>query len=250
MKLTFYIDYRTNWGESVYLIDCNSADKDGSHAIKMDFDGMSTWFYTLTLPDSVKEFTYCYVVKSDIGQQPCRREWGKPHHVLLGKGLDCDVFDKWQDEPVDSSFYSSAFTESIFAGTRSQAPILGDKGCVLFKMNAPVVGPNEVLAVVGSNEMLGNWNPEQAIILNNYNFPEWSFCLDLSLVKYPFEYKFLILKKDTHEVVAWENRDNRTFDKLSNKIGPGLTVIRIPDFVISRHIESFVSSCIILSSLL
>ena len=50
MKLTFYIDYRTNWGESVYLIDCNSADKDGSHAIKMDFDGMSTWFYTLTLP--------------------------------------------------------------------------------------------------------------------------------------------------------------------------------------------------------
>ena len=234
MKLTFYIDYRTNWGESIYLIDCNSADKDGSHAIKMDFDGMSTWFYTLTLPDSVKEFTYCYVVKSDIGQQPCRREWGKPHHVLLGKGLDCDVFDKWQDEPVDSSFYSSAFTESIFAGTRSQAPILGDKGCVLFKMNAPVVGPNEVLAVVGSNEMLGNWNPEQAIILNNYNFPEWSFCLDLSLVKYPFEYKFLILKKDTHEVVAWENRDNRTFDKLSNKIGPGLTVIRIPDFVNPR----------------
>ena len=26
MKLTFYIDYRTNWGESVYLASCNSIE--------------------------------------------------------------------------------------------------------------------------------------------------------------------------------------------------------------------------------
>lgn len=94
MKLTFYIDYRTNWGESVYLVSCNSIGNENDHMIKMDFDGQSTWSYTLTLPDSMNEFTYCYVVKNDFSQF-VRNEFGKPHCLLLTSGIDCEIHDIW-----------------------------------------------------------------------------------------------------------------------------------------------------------
>ena len=229
MKLTFYIDYRTNWGESVYLVSCNSIGNENDHMIKMDFDGQSTWSYTLTLPDSMNEFTYCYVVKNDFSQF-VRNEFGKPHCLLLTSGIDCEIHDIWQDVPADKPFYSSAFTQGIFSREKTPAPITGNAGEILFRINAPIIKRDEVLAVSGSNEALGKWNPKMAVILNDYSFPQWFFAIKVADIDAPFEYKFLILKKDTHEVVAWENCNNRYFNPLDYKIGQGLTFITLHAF--------------------
>ena len=229
MKLTFYIDYRTNWGESVYLVSCNSIGNENDHMIKMDFDGQSTWSYTLTLPDSMNEFTYCYVVKNDFSQF-VRNEFGKPHCLLLTSGIDCEIHDIWQDVPADKPFYSSAFTQGIFSREKTPAPITGNAGEILFRINAPIIKRDEVLAVSGSNEALGKWNPKMAVILNDYSFPQWFFAIKVADIDAPFEYKFLILKKDTHEVVAWENCNNRYFNPLDSKIGQGLTFITLHAF--------------------
>ncbi len=229
MKLTFYIDYRTNWGESVYLVSCNSIGNDEEHLIKMDFDGQSTWSYTLTLPDSMKEFTYCYVVKNDFSQF-VRNEFGKPHCLLLTSGIDCEIHDIWQDVPADKPFYSSAFTQGIFSREKTPSPITGNAGEILFRINAPIIKHDEVLAVSGSNEALGKWNPKMAVILNDYSFPQWFFAMKVADIDGPFEYKFLILKKDTHEVVAWENCNNRYFNPIYYKIGQGLTFITLHGF--------------------
>ena len=229
MKLTFYIDYRTNWGESVYLVSCNSIGNENDHMIKMDFDGQSTWSYTLTLPDSMNEFTYCYVVKNDFSQF-VRNEFGKPHCLLLTSGIDCEIHDIWQDVPADKPFYSSAFTQGIFSREKTPAPITGNAGEILFRINAPIIKRDEVLAVSGSNEALGKWNPKMAVILNDYSFPQWFFAIKVADIDAPFEYKFLILKKDTHEVVAWENCNNRYFNPLDYKIGQGLTFMTLHAF--------------------
>ena len=229
MKLTFYIDYRTNWGESVYLVSCNSIADEENHLIKMDFDGISTWSYTLTLPDSMKEFTYCYIVKSDFNTN-VRHEFGKPHCLMLSNDVDCEIHDIWQDAPDDKSFYSSAFTQGIFFFDKVKTPIIGNSGEILFRINAPVIKRDETLAVSGSCEILGEWNPQRALILNDYSFPQWFFSINVADITAPFEYKFLILKKDTHEVVAWENRNNRYFDPVAYNIGKGLTFITLHEF--------------------
>ena len=229
MKLTFYIDYRTNWGESVYLVSCNSIADEENHLIKMDFDGISTWSYTLTLPDSMKEFTYCYIVKSDFNTN-VRHEFGKPHCLMLSNDVDCEIHDIWQDAPDDKPFYSSAFTQGIFSREKVKTPIIGNSGEILFRINAPVIKRDETLAVSGSCEILGEWNPQRALILNDYSFPQWFFSINVADITAPFEYKFLILKKDTHEVVAWENRNNRYFDPVAYNIGKGLTFITLHEF--------------------
>lgn len=229
MKLTFYIDYRTNWGESVYLVSCNSIGKEKNYAVKMDFDGLSTWSYTLTLPDSINEFTYCYIVKSDLNQN-VRNESGKPHQLLLTEGVDCEIHDIWQDTPGNKPFYSSAFTKGIFSREKTTTPITGNTGEILFRINAPIIKHDEVLAVSGSNEVLGNWNPQRALLLNDYTFPQWFFRINTADIDAPFEYKFLILKKENHKVVAWENCNNRYFDPTPYKLGKVLTFITLHEF--------------------
>ena len=96
MKLTFNIDYRTNWGESVYLIGDipELGDSQEGKAIKMTFDGESKWSCIVSLPDTTGGFTYRYVVKSDSGV--LRREWGAARSfVALKKVTDYDIFDSW-----------------------------------------------------------------------------------------------------------------------------------------------------------
>ena len=226
MKLTFYIDYRTNWGESVYLVSCNSIGREENYSVKMDFDGHSTWSYTLTLPDTMNEFTYCYVVKSDFSQV-VKNEFGKPHCLLLSSGVDCEIHDIWQDAPENKPFYSSAFTQGIFSREKATLPITGNNGEILFSINAPIIKRDEVLAVSGSNKALGEWNPQKALILNDYSFPQWFFRINTSDIDGPFEYKFLILKKNTLKVVAWENCNNRYFDPAAYNIDKGLTFISL-----------------------
>ena len=229
MKLTFYIDYRTNWGESVYLVSCNSIGREENYSVKMDFDGHSTWSYTLTLPDTMNEFTYCYVVKSDFSQV-VKNEFGKPHCLLLSSGVDCEIHDIWQDAPENKPFYSSAFTQGIFSREKATLPITGNNGEILFSINAPIIKRDEVLAVSGSNKALGEWNPQKALILNDYSFPQWFFRINTSDIDGPFEYKFLILKKNTLKVVAWENCNNRYFDPAAYNIDKGLTFISLHEF--------------------
>lgn len=212
MKLTFNIDYRTNWGESVYLIGDipELGDSQEGKAIKMTFDGESKWSCIVSLPDTTGGFTYRYVVKSDSGV--LRREWGAARSfVALKKVTDYDIFDSWQDMPEDKPLYSSAFTHGIFSRGTTECTSEFAGGKLLIKVNAPYVKREQVLAICGGCEALGSWDVEKAVEMCDCNFPEWSVAVDLNKCKENVEYKFLILDKKTREVVAWEYCSNRVF---------------------------------------
>ncbi|MDE6692587.1 MAG: 4-alpha-glucanotransferase, partial [Muribaculaceae bacterium] len=72
-----------------------------------------------------------------------------------------------------------------------------------------MVEPDEVLAITGEGDYLGNWIPMDAVVMNDSGYPEWTVNLPLSEFSKPFQYKFIIIKKETKEAVCWENMDNR-----------------------------------------
>ena len=69
---SFNIDYRTNWGEAVYLTGDlpELGNGDRSKAIKLDLYGEQTWKTKISLPDGTGDFTYSYFVQ--IGRASCR----------------------------------------------------------------------------------------------------------------------------------------------------------------------------------
>ena len=59
MKITFTVNYRTNWGESLHIYGNIPAlgDNDPIKAIAMEMADASTWRVTVDVPDRVKAFS-------------------------------------------------------------------------------------------------------------------------------------------------------------------------------------------------
>lgn len=212
MKLIFNISYRTNWGESVYIsgdieaLGCS----DPARAVKMTLDGSDHWHIEIDVPDNQCKFNYRYLIRHDNGET--KHEWGHGNLYDGCPGVPVRIFDRWQDQPMDKPFYSAAFTECFCRQNREKADIRPSKDYTLVSISAPMVGSGMKLAVCGSGEALGNWNPAKAILMSNHSFPLWTALVPSEAVAVGEEYKFLILDKDSNEVIAWEGGENRRFD--------------------------------------
>lgn len=210
MKIIFEIYYHTRWGESLFLsgdIDELGANEE-NRAVMMDYQGDGLWKYTMELPASAKKFHYEYLVKSGEG---IRREWGSPHSFSPGRNAwEYRLVDRWRDVPADLPFYSSAFIQGIFFRQHAASVVETiDPGTLTVKVDASQLRPDERLVMVGDCPELGDWDVLKAPLLNDSAFPEWQITLDGRQLKFPFEYKFVIVRTHQREVVAWETGENR-----------------------------------------
>ena len=213
MRITFNIDYRTNWGESLYI--CGDIPElgggDQQKALPMRLVGAENWSIDVEISAKTKDFNYYYIVKPE--NAAWRFEWGAPHQYRIGKGVKLSVVnDRWQDMPKDKPYYSSAFVNGMLYRSCKDQALSAEKGVLNIRVAAPMIQPDEILALAGEGDALGNWDVKQAIRMNDANFPEWEANIDINLLKDAFEYKFVILKKDTSEVVAWEMCNNRRLE--------------------------------------
>ncbi len=209
MKLTFNINYRTNWGESLYItgnIDALGKDE-YLKALKLTLEGSEHWSVTVEVPDECQTIDYHYELRHDNGGT--KREWGPAHHFSRGRNARVyNIYDRWQDQPWDKPYYSSAFTECICKRADLAKPQLPRMGYVTFSVAAPMIEPGCKLAICGSAPSLGAWNPAEAKEMSDAEYPVWTATLEGKDLTAETEYKFLILNSRS-EVVAWENGSNR-----------------------------------------
>ncbi len=212
MNIRLHINYHTEWGQALYVYGGVKAlgDGDPRKGAPMHLEGPDMWTLDLNLPDDTPEFEYNFVVKAP--EQEWRFEWGMPHVFRPSREVSIyNIFDSWNGVPHDKPYYSSAFVDGMLARTgRAPLPPVAPSTANM-RIFAPMVNPDEILAVSGEGEALGNWDPAKAIRLSDARYPLWECNIPLSGVKVPFEYKFLIISKSTGEVRAWEARDNRVF---------------------------------------
>ncbi len=207
MKLIFNIDYRTNWGESVYVV----SDILDDAGVKLQITGNEHWSIMVDVPDDTATFEYRYQVRHENGS--VKNEWGAPHLFTKGRSACLHrIFDRWQDQPLDKPYYASAFTECINRRPSLAKAAKPSKGQLMLSVAAPMVAPDQVLAVCGSSESLGAWDPRKAKVMSDSEYPVWSITVDAADIKPSTEYKFVILDRDL-EVVAWEGGDNRRIAK-------------------------------------
>jgi len=113
MKLIFHIDYRANWGESLYVSADIPALGNGKHAdaLKMEIDGDRSWHAELELPDGIQAFRYKYIVRNEGGD--VKLEWGDSHLFEPFAGVhEYDLFDRWPSTHGLSQSVSSDTTKA------------------------------------------------------------------------------------------------------------------------------------------
>lgn len=211
MKITFHVNYRTEWGESLFLTGniAPLGDNDINKSVRLTADGGEHWHVTVDITDDIKTFEYGYVVKSDNGEIR-RREWGHPRTFCnAAKASDYVTYDRWQEQPWDKPFYSSAFTECICRRETKDRVLKPAKGKLQISVEAPMIRPGEVLAICGSSASLGNWNTDKAVKMNSAMYPLWKANIASKDIEAQTEYKFVILEEETGKLVAWEGGSNR-----------------------------------------
>ncbi len=218
MKLTFNIDYRTNWGESLFVTGTLPVlgEGDFAKALKMELEGIDHWTVTIDIPADIEGFRYSYIVRRDDGS--VKEEWGHGNVFHGGKeAAICRVFDRWQDQPLDKPFYSSAFTDCICRHALPGEQVLPIEDFTTLAVSAPMVGPGRVLAVSGEGDALGNWDVNKAIRMSDAEFPVWKTNVPSKGLLAHTEYKFLILDATNGNVIAWEGGANRTIGVIPAK---------------------------------
>ena len=210
MILKFNIDYRTHWGENVYLTGNipQLGNGDPAHALKLELYGEQTWQIVVNVPASCKEFTYGYFIRNEKGE--IHTEWGKGHHFRAGEGVtNYLILDRWSDQPYDKPYYSTVFTGCVCRrDNRAKAPEI-KTGDLLIAVDAPMIHPDEAVAITGNCKALGNWDPAKAVVLSDAFYPTWEAAVSRNELPEDIEFKFLIIKKESGKLVDWEGGENR-----------------------------------------
>jgi len=79
-----------------------------------------------------------------------------------------------------------------------------------FEMNYNTTD-NQVLAVIGSTDFLGNWNSERALRLKSNDKRFWSLdcVVDVEQALITFEYKYVVMDCESGMIIRWEGGANR-----------------------------------------
>jgi 4-alpha-glucanotransferase len=216
MKILFNVEYHTTFGENLVLniLPEKEIGKVSQHKMTT-LDG-EHWFVEIrkeTIPGTFIDYYYSLM----RGDQEARHEWMvEPHRLEFAatKATRYVVYDHWIDIPEDAYMYSSAFTECVAARKRALSTKSEYQRTIRLKVRAPQLRMGEKLAIVGEPELLGAWNAQKAIVMDEHEYNEWAVSLDASrLPSGRFEFKFIIIGNETDSPM-WEPGANRSIDVL------------------------------------
>ena len=218
MKLKFSIHYHTAWGESMH-VDIRYHSQDGTsrrqNLLMTTQDGELWTLETAALMSrhhALSAIEYCYQVENADGQV-LRREWDMVPRVYHFDGSKDYVFpDQWLDRPLPLHLYSNAYRTT--AGDRRDEhvealPLPLFRRTVVFRVSAPQLKSGQAVAVCGSHPAIGSWSPSRYVKMQYAGQQEWMLSINAQGWILPVEYKYVVVDEQTHELLKWEEGDNR-----------------------------------------
>ncbi len=214
MTVTFHIAYKTKWGERLFITGSGAElGHNNIHSAKeMHYYDQDEWRLSVSFVSPPEKIKYSYFVEDENGYRIFENRSFKHHVTAKKESLSYDVYDCWLTEPHDRTLYTSAFTKNIFARydeKNIKEKIHNLKQTVTIRLYAPQIKPDQVVAITGNQNFLGNWMPEKAKLLSGESFPEWYIEFEADKIALPLEYKFIVLNKHTKHVSYWEEGSNR-----------------------------------------
>lgn len=208
MDITFQINYRTEFGQSLCIIETNNSilGWTAEHPLCLNCQGTDFWTVSLPISDFAGQIAYKYAIRLQDGNYLF--EAGEPR-VLHMKATDKHlvVRDFWQAMDEEHSFYTTAFIKSLFH-RQHPAKVKAAKGRVRFCIDLPQILPSQGVAILGNIPELGNWDAAHKLVLSDAEFPLWR--ADIEVKGEPIiEYKYCIYDLKSGAIVDLEYGENR-----------------------------------------
>ncbi|MDA3880110.1 MAG: 4-alpha-glucanotransferase [Prolixibacteraceae bacterium] len=215
MKAIFRINYHTHWGESLWISgSVKTLGKwDKNHALQMEYSGNGEWEASLNLGKN-ETIQYKYFLKRNeniVWESGNNRLFDAHPHSTI------EIRDFWrQHTNPANTFFTKPFTGvfmKLTPPTRKKKQSNYSKS-VLFRLRAPRVPRNMMVAIIGNQKDLGNW--KKPIAMDCSEFPLWKMSFDITQTKYPIDYKYVIIDKKNKEIIEWEEGNERSIFYIDN----------------------------------
>lgn len=208
MNLSFQLNYRAAWGETLCVIECSDSGLGWSESqpLCMTCHGGDFWEVTVPVGNFTGELAYRYALRHKDGSFVYEK--GKERRVILTEGDSIAIMrDSWQAPNLDLTFSSAAFMDALFRRvkpSRRKAP----KGNVRFSAYIPQVLPTQGVAIIGNVPELGEWDPDRKVVLSDNAFPVWKADVEIKGAS-DIEYKYVIYELASGDLVDTEHGENR-----------------------------------------
>ena len=239
MKLKFSIHYHTTWGESLHVcIDFHSQDGTVRHQnLLMQTEDGELWTLEtsalMSRQHPLSHIQYRYQVE-DTDEQVLRKEWDMVPRIYYFDATKDYIFpDEWRDRPLPMHLYSQAYlttTKNIQSSSFNVPRLPLFRRTILFRVSAPQLKAGQVMAVCGSHPAIGSWNTSRYLAMEYAGDGEWMLTVNAQGWLLPIEYKYVVVDSHTHELVAWEEGENRlvsidSVDGNTNEIPDGQVLV-------------------------
>jgi len=218
MKLKFSIHYHTSWGESLHVsIDFHSQDGTVRHQnLLMQTEDGELWTLEtaalMSRQHPLSHIVYAYQLENADGEVLCR-EWDLLARIYRYDASKDYIFhDEWRDRPLPLHLYSAAYQTTVHGQHGEQVralPLPLFRRTVIFRISAPQLKPGQLVAVCGSHPAIGSWNTSRYLKMEYAGQQEWMLSVNVQGWLFPIEYKYVVVDAKSHELVAWEEGDNR-----------------------------------------
>jgi 4-alpha-glucanotransferase len=236
MKIVFNIQYFTEFGQNLYVLGNipELGSLDISQAAGMNYQDNGQWRMELHLDENKTEaFEYKYILKDDRNFSVVY-EWGKYRKLRIREEgfFSIHIRDQWRDNiKEENTLYSSAFTGNLWnRKLKKSRPASKKHVNHRFQLYAPRIDDNHQFCIMGNEKDLGHWNPEQAVVLDDSDYPLWKVDVFLEGMDKPIQYKYGILNKKTNKVTGWEAGENRSLEHNISVIDNSLVVNTDQDY--------------------
>lgn len=215
MKLFFYLQYATIFGQDLRLNIMGETTAKGDKALENTVYAMTTvdgkmWQCEIELEKAPKSINYFYSI--DKWGKEERKEWQTVTHRLdmnVPNASEYKIYNRWTDIPYDSFLYSSAFTDCVNRRHHEAVPTIKYEKTLRLIVRAPQLRKGERLYVTGESLCLGNWHADRALKMVEHNYNEWMVDMNVDdFDEAETELKF-IATTDNGDVL-WETGYNRT----------------------------------------
>ena len=214
MKIKFTIDYRTQWGQKIYVLGSTKklGNWDPGKAFELSPTSGEHWAGELEIEED--NFEYNYLLK-DEDNGFVFQEYGVPRKLQLQHAFSkVAIRDYWRpaDDPLNS-LYTSPFYKAYFKRKQQtyKPSFRKDISYIRLQLRAPRIGRDYSFGIVGGIDALGNWDERKPVSMSDEHYPVWKADIPVASDELPFEYKYVIIDNRSGKVVTWEERDNRYF---------------------------------------
>lgn len=207
MKVTFRINYHTQWGEQLFLSgsEVSLGNWDERKAFPMYYNGEGEWEAVINISEGLS-FEYKYFIQKD-------KNWisweGGNNRIFSETSDEIEIRDNWHPQiDRNSALYSKVFSEVLMShSVNAKANSTRAFKRIQFNLRAPRVPKGKSIGIIGNSEVLGNWKAPQLMLPLANSI--WNCNINMTKVTFPLEYKYVIVDDKTGKIDYWEEGNER-----------------------------------------